>query len=154
MPYRFHLPGYGNVECDTYEELQKAAERNHGQITGVSLAEPRRAGRPRKLGAKRGNGKSSGSGPARSWALAQWYGLTHNMTPNEARPALAKIKAEQAKKFLEIKEEFEKFAKAYGAKIKKDSLDEIAGALRTLYLDDQDAYKKVFDEYSKRTSKK
>lgn len=153
MPYTFVLENFGKITCDTIDELRAAAREYAGLISGPEVVVKRGPGRPRKPGSRRSSGKSPGSGPARSWALAQWYGLQHDKIPHEARPIIAKMKAEQMKKFLDLKEEFDKFVKWYGAKIKVESLDDIIVALRTLYENDFDAYKKVFDEYGKRPKK-
>lgn len=134
MPYYFQRDGH-EVKCDTLEELDAAVGK--------------RGPRPAKAERRAGKGDGRSAGVSKGWAIAQWYALHHNTTPNDARPLMKKMRLQQKAKWVALTEEFEKFAAWYES---KSGQKPGADVLRKLYSDDQEAYKKAVDEY-KRPSK-
>ena len=129
------------VKCDTFEEVEQVLARVGGRPRLASAKRERRA-------VQKDDGRSVGV--SKGWAIAQWYGLSHNMTPNDARPALAKMKKQQNTKYQGFVTDFEKFAAWYANKIGKESPQDGIDALRSLYLDDNEAYKKAADEFKRK----
>lgn len=140
MPYSI-VVGDIEVKCDTFEEVEQVIARVGGKARSAPAARVRRP-------VAEGDGRSVGV--SKGWAIAQWYGLSHNMTPNDARPVLAKMKKQQRAKYDGITADFEKFATWYASKIGKQSAQEGIDALRSLYADDNEAYKKAADEHKRK----
>ena len=139
MPYTMQF-GDMDVKCDTLDELLAARAALGGESRRASHIRAKR----RTLGER--DGRSTGVG--KGWAVAQWYGLHNNLTPNDARRALRKLKVNQRSKWETEVRRFDEFAKWYeSAFAHKSGID----ALRNLYLDDTDSYKSAVDQFKRQS---
>lgn len=96
--YKVHI-GSLVVEVATLEELRElvrefASQGNSAQIAGSAASSPK----------TRKTVPSRGTGPARLWAMAEWYGAKKGLKKDEARSLLSKMREtdEQAYRKLEV----------------------------------------------------
>ena len=132
------------IECSTAEVRQVV-----GQLTDL-IAVPSGEIPLKKREARN---KNPGVGPAKLWAMAQWYSFKVNATKNDARTQLAKLKREALRQFLDLEEEYKAFIAWYAKRGKIDPPEKAGEALSTLYEVDIDQYKALVTEFNKQHKK-
>jgi hypothetical protein len=157
----FILPNGMQIKCETLEEAKVVSKEFAGKIDEVLTHQPRGpgVGRPRRpISSKNKEARSPGSGPEESWARALWYIFKHEqITRNEARTVLAKMKKNEPQKFYGLDQQFRewegKLGDWYGNKHKKPKEEAIA-ELRQIGREQQEAFFDIAREFEKPEKKK
>lgn len=153
----FVLPNGMQIKCETLDEAKMVAKEFAGKIDDVLTYPPRGpgVGRPRKPISSKGKAvRGPGSGPEESWARALWYVCKHEqITRNEARTVLAKMKKNEPTKYYQLDQQFRewegKLGDWYGSKHKK-SKDEAIAELRQIGREEQEAFFEIVREFEKK----
>lgn len=98
--YKVHI-GSLVVEVATIEELRElvrefAGQADSSQIPGSAASSPK----------TRKTVPSRGTGPARLWAMAEWYGAKKGLKKDEARSLLSKMRETDERAYKKLEAQF------------------------------------------------
>lgn len=93
--YVVHI-GSITVEVGTIEELREIVREFANKVDAVQDASPKR----------RKAVPSRGSGPAKLWAMAEWYGRKKGIKKDEARSVLSKMRESDPQAYTKLQAQF------------------------------------------------
>jgi hypothetical protein len=98
--YKVYIHGL-IVECESLAALREVIGAYAGQVGEISADDVKL--RPAREPART---KSKASGPAKSWAMAKWYGVKEGISTTIARATIAEIKRKDFSKYRELEGQF------------------------------------------------
>ena len=145
MPILRMLDGT-EIVCENAKVVREVVGELADKIAPVGVALDRAKPAKKKRTAAEGG---PGKGPAKLWAMAQWYSVKIGEIKNDARSKLTKLRKADQRAYLDLQEDYHGFIKWYAHKGKIDSPEQASEALSLLFDNDHAQYVALLGEYEK-----
>jgi len=132
------------VTVQTVDEARELVGKLPGLVASAKPVTP-----PKKSPRRKRNFKSPGIGPKKLWAMAMFHSLSSGQTKNDTRTALAKMKREDRRAFLDKEDEHLQFLDWYTKKAKVEG-EAALDVLNTMFDENHDKFAALVEEFKKR----